>query len=176
MSQFSLSGVGWLSELLGSWMVTRSSLPTVLRNMTFSSQVFSKLNVPRFQRNLPASCQLYLPSAAERDHVLATRRRMPIINSTGRCPMNLGACDLQDFGDLVEAVSVELYFDVLGVRLTIRARVEPGHDHRLVWSEPRPYQGPFAATLREPSSPPKPTAISNRVVDLMEAPPITVFS
>src|ERR1700688_2065952 len=70
------------------------------RNMTFSSQVFGKFNVPRFQRNLFATYKFYLPPAAERDHVLATRRRMPIINSTGRRPMDLGTRDLPHLGDL----------------------------------------------------------------------------
>jgi hypothetical protein len=119
--------------LVGKWQLDCHSIfvSHCPRNMTLSSQVLGKFNVPRFQRNLFAACELYFSAAAQRDHVLATRRRMPIINPSGRRPMNLGSRDLQHRGDLIEAVTRERDFDVLSVRLTVRACVKPGHDHRL---------------------------------------------
>ena len=96
--------------------------------MTFPSQIFSELHVPRSQRDLPATCNLYLPSAAERDHVLATWRSMPIIDPAGRRPMDLGARDPQRLGDLAETASGECDFDLIGVRLTVRSCVKPSHE------------------------------------------------
>src|SRR3989442_1685614 len=101
------------------------------RDVAFASQVLSELHVPRSQSNLLASCIVDLSSAAERDHVLATRRSMPVIDPAGRRPMDLGARHLQHLGDFGGPGSGELDFDLICVRQAVRSGVEPSDDDRL---------------------------------------------
>jgi hypothetical protein len=102
------------------------------RNVAFARRVFDKVDVPRPHGNLFPSRYFDLSMAAQRDHVLPTRRTMPIVYAPARCPMELGARDRHHFGNLRGIAGSELQFDLFGMRLIVRTRVEVSDYQRLV--------------------------------------------
>ncbi len=103
-----------------------------LRNVAFARRVFDKVDVPRPHGYLFPSRNFDLSMAAQRDHVLPARRTMPIVHAPARCPMELGAHDRHHFGDLRGIAGSELQFDLFGMRLIVRTRVEVSDHQRLV--------------------------------------------
>src|SRR3954451_8989916 len=70
------------------------------RDMPFAGQVFSKLDVTRFERDLLASSSFDFSTAAECDDVLPLRRRMPILHRTCSSGVKLGPRDLHELCDI----------------------------------------------------------------------------
>lgn len=89
------------------------------RNVAFPSDVFDEVDVPGPNGDLFSSRDFDLSLTAQRDHVLTTWGAMPIGNTTGRTPMELGRGDLLHLGDLVRGPSLELHFHLFGMRLIV---------------------------------------------------------
>jgi len=102
------------------------------RDVTFAGCVFDKVDGPRPDGDFLSLRNFDLPPAAQRNHVLSARGTMPIVNTATRRPMKLGAGDLRHPGNLGRAAGGELQFYFFGMRLIVRARVEPSHKYGLV--------------------------------------------
>jgi len=100
--------------------------------MTLASGVFDKVDMPRLQGNLFSSCNFNLSPAAECDHVLATRRSVPIGKTARRTAAKLGPGDLRHLEGIVRLPRRKLQLYLFGVSLIVRPRVEPRHEDGFV--------------------------------------------
>jgi hypothetical protein len=100
--------------------------------VTLASCVFDKVDGPRPDGDFLSSRNFDLSPAAQRNHVLAAWCTMPIVNTATRRPMELGAGDLRHLADLGRAAVAELQFYFFGMRLIVRACVEPSHEYGFV--------------------------------------------
>src|SRR5689334_21518887 len=93
--------------------------------MSFAGQVLRELDVPGLERDLLAARHFDFAAAAQRDDVLALRRRMPILHRAGGSPMNLGTRDLHQLRHVATRYSSERRLNFLGMRLIVGAGVHP---------------------------------------------------
>src|SRR5262249_31694298 len=102
------------------------------RDVSLAGHVLGQQDVTRVERDLLATDQLHLSPATQRDDILPTRRRMPVLKVVRRLPSTLQPGDLDQLRQLAgSARGRQLWFDVLRVGLTIGTREDPRDDDRL---------------------------------------------
>src|ERR1700722_17015170 len=93
--------------------------------MALAGDVFDQIDAAGTDLDLLAARNLELAVAAQRDLVLAPRRRMPVGDASGRGAAKLGAGVRQQLIAVDSAARSEFGLDLLRICQAVRTRVEP---------------------------------------------------
>src|SRR6516225_6795707 len=103
------------------------------RDVSFAGRILDQIDVPWPHGELLAAGYFNLSLAAKRDHVLASRSRMPIDHRAGGRAMQFRSGDRHQLENLVVAASGEFSLGLLEVRLPVGASVEARHHEGFVF-------------------------------------------
>src|SRR5438105_2427062 len=104
--------------------------------MALAGRVFDQFDVPRSYRDLFTSRYFELAVPAQRNHVLAARRGMPVTHATRGCTVQFSSRRRQHFEDIVTVAWGKFGFDLFGMRLPVRPSVEMCYEHTFVFLSP----------------------------------------
>src|SRR5207249_1239529 len=104
--------------------------------VALAGRVFDQLDVSWSNGDLFTTRHFELAVAAQRNHVLAARRSMPVAHSTCRCTVQFGSRCRYHFEDVVTIAWGKLGLNLFGMRLPVRPSIEVRYDHTFVFLNP----------------------------------------